>query len=138
MLTKKHYDMKLLKFTFALFLASFVSFSFAQEKPFFVIEDNGVQYDVFLKIENIRNISAVDILGNYSNNGEVTSLAMNINKADVSNFKNNVVLVHSLNKEINESSASYMVLLTNKKGVVTSYPLVTVNLSSPGQLASNL
>ena len=129
--------MKLLKSTFALIFICFISFSFAQEKPFLVIEDNNGQYDVFLKIENMKNIASVDIVGNFSNKGEVTDLATSINKTEVSNFKNNVAHIHSLNKAANGSSASYMVLLTNKNGEVTSYPLVTVNLTSQLHLASS-
>lgn len=130
--------MKLLKFTFALFLASFFSNSFAQERPFLVIEDNKEQYDVFLKIDNMKDVASVNVVGNYSTNGEVTDLNVNITKEGVANFKNNVALIHSLKKEVNGSSASYMVLLTNKKGEVTGYPLVNVSLASPMQFASNL
>ena len=38
--------MRILKFTFAVFFLSFTFISFAQEKPYLIIEDNDGQYDV--------------------------------------------------------------------------------------------
>lgn len=130
--------MRILKFTFALFFVSFITVSFAQEKPYLLIEDNDGQYDVFLKIENLKDVVAVDVVGSYSSNGEVMDLSVSIDKEGVASFNDNVALIHSLSKEVDGSSASYMVLLTNKKGEVTGYPLVTVSLNGPVQLASNL
>lgn len=130
--------MRILKFTFAIFFLSFFAISFAQDNPYLVIEDNNGQYDVFLKIDDMQDVASVDVVGTYTSNGKSSDLAVNIGANGMSNFKNNVALIHSLSKEVSSSEASYMVLLTNAAGEVTSYPLVTVSLSAPLQFASNL
>jgi hypothetical protein len=93
---------------------------------------------MFLKIENMKNVASVVLVGTYSDNGEVADLIININKAAVSNFKANLALVHNISKEGSGSSALCMVLLTDKKGEVTSYPMLNANLSRPIELAANL
>ena len=130
--------MRILKFTFAVFFLSFTFISFAQEKPYLIIEDNDGQYDVFLKIDNMNDVASVDVVGSYTSNGATEDLALNISQDGVAQFNKDVVLIHSLNKEVNSSAASYMVLLTNAAGEVTGFPIVKVNVNGSVLLACSL
>lgn len=118
--------MKNLKFTFSIIAICVFAFSFAQEKPYLILEDNGENYEVFLKIDDVDNVESVDIFGNYDTFNERTDVAISIDKKKVSKFNNNVALVHTLDK--NSSSAEYTILLTCKDGTIKSYPSVEVSL----------
>ena len=118
--------MKNLKLTLSIIAFSICVMSFAQEKPYLILEDNGDNYQVFLKIDDVDNVQSVDVLGNYDTFNERTEVAVNIGKKKVAKFNNNVALVHTIDK--NASSAEYTILLTSKDGTLTSYPSVEVNL----------
>lgn len=104
------------------------TFSFAQERPYLIIEDAGDKFEVFLKIDNMENIASVDLLGSYHINDERTTLSVNIDSDKVAMFKDQVALVHQLERCC--SFASYTILVTNKDGEVSGYPAVNLDLSA--------
>jgi hypothetical protein len=130
--------MNILKLTFALMLISLTSISFAQEKHYLVIEDNNEQYDILLKIGDIGNLWSVNVVGTFTSDEKKENLTVTIGKEALANFENNLAKIHSLSKSESTCTATYLVMLTMENGEVTSYPLVTVNLDNPLQLASNL
>lgn len=120
--------MKNLRHTLVLILALTASFAFAQERPYLLVDDNGDQYDILLKIDNADEVSSVKILGHYMVDGERNLLNVNIDTEKVDEFGNKMALVHELAKCCD--AASYTVLVTNKNGEVSGYPEVNIDLSA--------
>ena len=120
--------MKNLRYTLVLILALATSFAFAQEKPYLVIDDNGDQYEILLKIDNAEEVSSVNILGHYTVDGEKTMLSINIGEESIREFSGKIALVHELAKCCD--TASYTVLVTNSNGEVSGYPEVNIDLNA--------
>jgi hypothetical protein len=128
--------MKTLTLILASIFTFFVSFSFAQEKAYLVLEENNGQYDVFLKIDNAKKLTSVSIEGYYSTQTKIDDVSINItNNKDLDKFKDNVAFIHSLDADA--VAATYQVKIVDKDGVETSMPAVVVNLNDYDNFASN-
>lgn len=117
-----------LRYTLVLILAFASSFAFAQEKPYLLIDDNGEQYEILLKIDNAENVSSINVLGHYTVDGERNLLNLNIDTDKMDEFNGKMALVHELAKCCD--AASYTVLVTNKNGEVSGYPEVNIDLTA--------
>lgn len=124
--------MKNLRSLLALIFVMTTTLSFAKEKPYLIIEDNGDNFEVFLKIDNMEDVSAVHILGDYRVDDLRTAISLSFDDENVNLFKDKIALIHELEKCC--SFASYTILVTDIKGKVSGYPMVNVDLST---LASN-
>ena len=120
--------MKNLRHTLVMILALITSFAFAQEKPYLVIDDNGDQYEILLKIDNADEVASVNILGHYMVEGERNMLSVSIDSDNIHQFNGKMALVHELAKCCD--AASYTVLVTNKNGQVSGYPEVNIDLNA--------
>lgn len=116
--------MKNLKSTLA-FLFILVGFlSFAQEHPYFVIEENGGDFGMFLKVENTSNLATITVTGYSSTDGKQTPLNFAVQASELWNFSSKVAKINDLNK--NNDFAIYQLTTVDKQGNVIKYPEVEV------------
>lgn len=98
-------------------------FTFAQNKPQFVIEQSAQGYDVFLVLDNFSNLSNITIEGFLQKDDlrEILNLDLSIkdlkSKKPFTSFGNDDI------------KAGFIVVITDANGTVTRYPSIDLNLS---------
>lgn len=110
------------KLILSLFLVSFSLFSFAQNKPQFIVEQSATGYDVILSLENFSHLSSIKIEGLLKQNN--FSEALNID-LDIMDVKYKKAFTSFGNDNIH---AEFNIIITDDEGNVTRYPTVDLNI----------
>lgn len=118
------------KFTlFFSFLFSIIAFqSFAQENPYFIIEEDGANYFMYLKVENASNLQAITITGYSSISGKTERIKVDISGTDIDQLANNIAKINHLSKE--NEIAVYHLSTLDKQGNLIDYPSVEIMFPS--------
>lgn len=110
-----------------LFLTSILllitTFTFAQNKPVFTIEQSNKGYELFLQIDDLSNVESVSIKSSLIQNNKINELFIKLSASDLINHKSFQKL------SLENVTAEYIVEITNNSGIKTSYPLVRINVT---------
>lgn len=101
-------------------------FTFAQNKPQFIVEQSAKGYDVILTLQSFSNLSSVKIEGVMQKNNLKEELSLDLNIMDIrygkpfTSFGNDNV------------KAMFTVVITDGNGLVTRYPAIDLSLTKVG------
>lgn len=117
--------MKTLNLLFALSFSIIASLSFASNGNFFVVEQEGENFVMYLNVD-ANEVASVKVEGNFSNNGVAESLNIEIPAEEVKNFNHGLAKIQSITPGF--EFASYTLTVTTSNGEVLSYPSVVLQM----------
>ena len=123
-----------MKTLFTLIFAALVSISFANSDSFFILEDDGENYTLFMQLNNSHKYCTIVIEGEYMVNGALESFSMTVEGEDMDNFSDNLARIQEITPNVTIADYNVTAFCTN--GVEYQFPTVSLDFGYNENLAS--
>ena len=122
-----------MKTLFTLIFAALVTFSFANNDSYFILEDDGENYTLFLQLNNSHKYCTLVVEGEYMIDGKIETFTMKVEGNDMDNFSDNLARIQDIAPGV--SIADYNVTAYCTNGNEYQFPTVSLDFGFDENLA---
>lgn len=123
-----------MKTLFTLIFATLVSFSFANNDSYFILEDDGENYTLFMQLNNSHKYCTIVIEGEYMIDGKLESFTMTVEGEDMDNFTDDLARIQDITPDVTIADYNVTAFCTN--GVEYQFPTVSLDFGFNEDLAA--